>query len=93
VEVVRSRQAKRALVAAWLVALATAGAAGPAPAGDAAAVAARTAASAARAQGMVVHRDPATGKPTVQPPDTGPPAAREPRRQYSSRFPRQGGFG
>jgi hypothetical protein len=73
VEVVRSRQAKRAFVAAWLVALAAAGAAGPSRACDAAPGTART----AGAQGTVIHRDPANGKPTVQPPDTAPHAARE----------------
>jgi hypothetical protein len=76
-EAVRSRQAKRAFVAAWLVALAAAGGAGPARACDAASGAATTSGGSMAAQGMVVHRDPATGKlggpPSEQPGTPGAP--------------------
>jgi hypothetical protein len=71
-EGVRSRQTKRAFVVAWLVALAAARGAGPARACDAPPSPAATS-----AQGMVVHRDPKTGKLGVPPPDTVPFAARQ----------------
>src|SRR4029453_18386985 len=68
----RSRQRKRACVVAWLVALAAARGAGPARACDA-----PPSAPATSAQGMVVPRDPKTGKLGVPPPDTVPFAARQ----------------
>jgi len=83
-EAVRSRQSKRAFVVAGLVAVAAVRGAGAARACDAQAPAA-TSGTSAPAQGMVVHRDPATGRlggppshPTgtlgVPPPDTAPSA-------------------
>ena len=76
-EVVRSRQAKRASVVAWLVALAAACGAGSARACDDAPAPAATSGTSAPAQGMVVHRDPATGKLGVPPPDAAPSADRQ----------------
>ena len=84
-EPVRSRQAKRAFVVAGLVAVAAVRGAGPARACDDASAPAATSGISAPAQGMVVHRDPATGKlgpppshPTgtlgVPPPDAAPSA-------------------
>jgi hypothetical protein len=76
-EVVRFRQAKRAFLVAWLVALAAAGVAGPARAGDAAPGTAATCVTPVGTQGMIVHRDPATGTLGVPPPDTAPSAVRK----------------
>jgi hypothetical protein len=67
-EAVRSRQAKRAFVATWLVALAVAGGAPSTHACDVPPGAA-TSGTALHAQGMVVHRDPATGKLGAPPSD------------------------
>jgi len=91
---VRSRQPKRAFVVAGLVAVAAVRGAGAARACDAAAPAA-TSGTSAPAPGMVVHRDPATGKlgappshPTgtlgVPPPDAAPSAV--PQAAPSSPF-------
>jgi len=68
-EAVRSRQAKRALVVAGLVTVAAVRGAGPGRACDAPAPAA-TSGTSAPVQGMVVHRDPATGK--LGPPPSHP---------------------
>src|SRR5262245_21883520 len=68
-EAVRSRQAKRALVVASLVVLSAFGCVGPARACDAAAGGAAPAGAPVAAQGMVVHRDPATGKLGAPPSD------------------------
>ena len=68
-EAVRSRQAKRAFVVAGLVAVVAVRGAGPGRACDAPARAVTSGAS-APAQGMVVHRDPATGK--LGPPPSHP---------------------
>ena len=81
-EAVRYRQVRRAFVVASLAALAAARGAGPAPACDAAPGAAATSGVSVAAQGMVVHRDPATGKlgsrrPIRPPPDTVPFAVRQ----------------
>jgi len=77
-EAVRSRQATRTFVVASLVALAAARGAGPARACDAVPAAAATSGTSVQAQGMIVHRDPATGKLGVPPPDTAPSAAAPP---------------
>jgi len=69
-EAVRSRQAKRAFVVASLVILSSLGRVDSARACDAAASgAAATAGTSVAAQGMVVHRDPATGKLGAPPSD------------------------
>jgi hypothetical protein len=91
VEVVRSRQAKRAFVEACLVAVASAGAAGPVRACDAArAPPGRSTARRARSAWSIANRR--ERQADRSPPLAAPPAAREPRRQYSSRFTRQGGL-
>ena len=60
-----------------MVALAAAGVAGPARAGDAAPGAAASSVTPVGTQSMVVHRDPATGKLGVPPPETAPFAVRQ----------------
>jgi hypothetical protein len=69
---VRSRQAKRAFVVAWLMALAVARGTGPARACDDAPAPAATSGTPVQAQGMIGHRDPATGKLGAPPPATLP---------------------
>ena len=69
-EAVRSRRAKRAFVVASLVVLSASGGVGRARACDAAAPgAAATAGTPVATQGMVGHRDPATGKLGAPPSD------------------------
>jgi hypothetical protein len=76
-EAVRSREAKRAFVVASLVALAAASGVGSTRACDHEPGPAATSGTAAPAEGMVVHRDPATGKLGVPPPDAVPSATRQ----------------
>src|SRR5262249_10953024 len=82
----RSRQAKRAFVVAGLVAVATLRGAGPGGACDAPAPAATSGIS-APAQGMVVHRDPATGKLGPPPSHPAAPLGVPPREAAPSTAP------